>query len=584
MRAEDITPLAWGRLWRGRSVAILIILVIIDAWAWQAWLARDHELQNAEFLTQSLARAAESQINGTMHGIERLFDDAALRIDPVTWPDAATHEWFRARLSGFPEISAMIVADRDGQVIGSTISRDPPKPPAGKQNIADRDYFTAIKANYPQRKFLIGRPLASRFSDRLSIPLVRALSAADGSFAGVLVAGLDPGALRQAIDSVNIEDEGGAAVFGEGATFLARAPSHDQYVGRAIADSPLFREHILRHPSGTAQIVSVADGNDKIVAYRTLEPYSLVVTVGLSTRTALSEWRRMLLREGLALGALAFALLGVAILYDRRTEAAWRLTRQLADSHASLERQVLERTAHLAASNAELEHFAYAASHDLQEPLRNVTSFLQLLSRRYQGRLDAQADEYITFAVRAAKQMSTLIAGILAYSRISRAETAPEAIDPGRLARTALDSLAVAVEEAGATIEIERLPAVLGSPAPIQSVFQNLIGNAVKYRAPDRKPQIRISGHDCGEGMVEIAVGDNGIGIEQQYFETIFGLFQRLNHRELYDGTGIGLALCRRVVESHGGRIWVDSQPDVGTTIRFTLRKAESPPPADGQA
>ncbi|OAN43017.1 hypothetical protein A6A04_09990 [Paramagnetospirillum marisnigri] len=548
------------------------MLSICSLWAWQSWQNRERELANAEILVGSLARASESQVDGAMRAAEFLLDEAAARIDVMSGIDPAEYEWFRARLSGMPEISAMVVADANGDVIGPTISREPARLPQGRTNIADRHYFEEVKAQFPQRKFLIGRPLPSRFSDRLSIPVVRALTALDGGFAGVIVAGYQPSALRDRISSVVIEDEGGAAVFRHDAVMMARVPGHDQYIGKAFPNTPIFQELLPKQRSGVSRFVAPTDGNDKIIAYRALERYPLVVTVGITKNTVLANWRRDTLFQGVALGILSSALIAIALLYDRRAAAALLLTRQLADSHATLEAQVEERTAHLAAANAELEHFAYAASHDLQEPLRNVTSFLQLLARRYRGQLDSEADEFIDYAVRGAKQMSTLITDVLAYSSAGRLDTQPEVHDSEPLARAAIAALDTAIRDAGATIQIGALPTILGHPVLVQSLFQNLIANAVKYRHPDRPPMVTIEAKISPDApMVEFAISDNGIGIEADYLERIFGLFQRLHPRDRFEGTGIGLALCRKIVERHGGRIWAESQRGLGTTVRFTL-------------
>ncbi len=561
---------AW--MWRGRAAAALLVVSICVLWGWQAWQNRERELANAEILVTSLQRAAESQIDGSMRAIEFLLDEAANRIDPATWPDPAQQEWFRARLTGLPEISALVVADADGRVVGNAISREPARPPRGKANIADRAYFTDIKAQFPARTLLIGTPLPSRFSDSTSIPIVRALSRPDGSFGGVIVAGLRPSSLRDKLDSVLIKDDGVAIVFNSTAMYLARSPDNDRFLGRSIPESPLIRDHVMVNRAGVAHYRAVADGFEKIAAYRTLERYPLVVVVGITKQAALAYWNRLMLMEGLALGVLSAALLAAAMLFDRRAAATLRLTELLSASHADLERQVEERTAHLAATNAELEHFAYAASHDLQEPLRNVTGFLQLLSRRYGGTLDAEADEYIGFAVKAAKQMSALITDVLTYSRIGGSEGQLEPTDATMLAKAATETLAPAIQDAQATVEIAPLPRVVCHPAQVQSLFQNLIGNSVKYRDPARPATVTIRSMpgDSPE-MAEFLVSDNGIGIETQYLENIFGLFQRLHPRARFEGTGIGLALCRKIVERHQGRIWAESVAGQGTTVRFTL-------------
>ncbi|MBX9634797.1 MAG: hypothetical protein K2X44_07420, partial [Magnetospirillum sp.] len=441
-------------------------------------------------------------------------------------------------------------------------------------DLSDREYYGNSVKQFPGRRFYIPQPVISRFSHLASIPMAQAIAGRDGHFAGMVVAGVDPAAFRDKLGSVLIEADGGASVIRRDGIFLARMPNHDQFLGRSVGTSPLFQEHLVQSANGVAHFVSVADGNDKIVGYRTLPNYPLVVTVGITKRTALARWHSQMMIEAAVLALVACALFGLAWLYDLRAVASHRLTEELARNRDLLERQVAERTAHLAASNAELEQFAYVASHDLQEPLRTITGFLQLLARRYQGQLDAEADEFIEFAVGGAKRMATLINDLLAFSRVGRNETPDEPCDAQALAQAAADSLGTAVAECGAAISIGSLPKVWCRPAELQSVFQNLMGNAVKYRDDQRAPVVTVAAEPAGGGMIRFTVTDNGIGIDPEYHERIFGIFQRLHPRDRFEGTGIGLALCRRIVDRHGGRIWIESQPDMGTTMLFTLRAA----------
>jgi signal transduction histidine kinase len=235
-----------------------------------------------------------------------------------------------------------------------------------------------------------------------------------------------------------------------------------------------------------------------------------------------------------------------------------------------------ERTAELERSNTELEQFAYVASHDLQEPLRKVASFTQLLERRYKGQLDERADQYIAFAVDGAKRMQGLINDLLAFSRVGRLTREHVEIGAGELVEQALTNLSVAIEEAGATITVaEDMPRVLVDEALLVGVFQNLIGNALKFRA-EQPPQIRVSWADAGDEW-EFSVADNGIGIEPEYADRIFVIFQRLHAKDAYPGTGIGLAMARKIMEYHGGRMWLDTSVTSGTVFRFTLPKIAAP-------
>ena len=245
--------------------------------------------------------------------------------------------------------------------------------------------------------------------------------------------------------------------------------------------------------------------------------------------------------------------------------------RQLTELAAGLDAQALE----LRRSNAELEQFAYVASHDLQEPLRKVASFCQLLEKRYGDSLDERGQQYIDFAVDGAKRMQVLITDLLTFSRVGRVNDAHESVSLDSALDKALANLATAVEESEARIDrSDRLPAIEGDPTLLAMLWQNLVGNAIKFRAADRDPVITIScapDPDEPDRMWQLAVADNGIGIPPEFAEKVFVIFQRLHSRESYSGTGIGLALCKKIVDHHGGRIWIDSSYAAGTRICFTL-------------
>ncbi|MWK36810.1 HAMP domain-containing protein [Actinomadura sp. J1-007] len=253
--------------------------------------------------------------------------------------------------------------------------------------------------------------------------------------------------------------------------------------------------------------------------------------------------------------------------------------RQLQDRTADLDVQ----TAELRRSNGELEQFAYVASHDLQEPLRKVASFCQLLQRRYADQLDDRANQYIEFAVDGAKRMQVLINDLLTFSRVGRVYDRDEPLDLDEPLDKALRNLQGTLEETGARVERpERLPRVRGDMTPLTMLWQNLVGNAVKFRAPDRTPEVEIGCRETDEGW-EFSVIDNGIGIAPEFADKVFVIFQRLHGRDAYEGTGIGLALCKKIVESYGGRIWLDTGRAEGAGIHFVLPRTD-PGPDDAEA
>lgn len=240
------------------------------------------------------------------------------------------------------------------------------------------------------------------------------------------------------------------------------------------------------------------------------------------------------------------------------------LERELARTRAELE----ARAGELERSNGDLERFAYAVSHDLAEPLRTITGFSELLRRRYEGELGEEGDEFLAFIIKAAQRQRDLIDGLLTYSRAARSELELEPVDCGALVRQVLEGVKRLVAEKGARVTIGPLPTVRAAPDQLGRVFQNLLTNACKFS--ESAPEVEISAERAG-GCVRFSVSDNGVGVEPEYAEKVFGMFERLHPRDEYPGTGVGLALCRTIVERHGGRIWVEQREGGGSVFQFTI-------------
>ncbi|WP_329073781.1 sensor histidine kinase [Streptomyces niveus] len=315
-----------------------------------------------------------------------------------------------------------------------------------------------------------------------------------------------------------------------------------------------------------------------LVHFTVVRPLDTVRTA--SRRVAGGDFDHAIPAHGPAdLRTLAAAVEGMRLRVVSELATSRRDEAELARQAAELDASAVE----LRRSNGELEQFAYVASHDLQEPLRKVASFCQLLEKRYGDQLDDRAAQYIGFAVDGAKRMQVLINDLLAFSRVGRVQDAQEPVALDAALDRALRNLSVTIEETGAVLERPaELPEVVGDPTLLTMLWQNLVGNAVKFRRPDRDPRVAITvDREAAPGFWTFTVTDNGIGIAEEFAEKVFVIFQRLHARDAYAGTGIGLSLCKKVVEHSGGRIWIDTAHTDGTRIAFTLPVPEAPEAAE---
>ena len=252
-------------------------------------------------------------------------------------------------------------------------------------------------------------------------------------------------------------------------------------------------------------------------------------------------------------------------LYQRNLE----LEREVAVRRAA-EAALQEQAAALVRSNGDLEQFAYVASHDLQAPLRTISGFSQLLLKRCAGTLDAESQEFLGFIDEGTKRMHALIVDIRAFSRVSRSQLAPKPVDLQAIVGAVCTQLKFNLEAAGAEVVAESLPTIVADPTQMSLLFQNLIDNGVKFRRPGVAPRLRIHAEQAAEGT-HVVVEDNGIGIPAEHAERVFTIFQRLHHADEYAGTGIGLPICKKIVERAGGRIWVEAAPGGGAAFHFTV-------------
>ena len=255
--------------------------------------------------------------------------------------------------------------------------------------------------------------------------------------------------------------------------------------------------------------------------------------------------------------------------FNSMAEELERLEKENREVHNSLEKKVRHRTAEMESKNKELEQFAYVASHDLQEPLRTISGFVELLQKQYRGRLDANSDKLLDYILQASDRMKVLIKDLLDYSRLGR-EKAIKEVDCNHLLAEVLADLDQIIKESGASVLTGPLPVIQAYPTELKLLFQNLITNSIKFHKPGLAPAVAI-GSEKENGHWKFSVRDNGIGIDQQFSERIFIIFQRLHNRSQYEGSGIGLAHCKKIAELHGGNIWVESELGQGSRFFFTI-------------
>ncbi|WP_096702285.1 ATP-binding protein [Magnetospirillum sp. 15-1] len=543
---------------RWRLVALLLFVnASVLGLAWMSLDASYRQYQDrAAVTTRNTNRLVSQSIAGDIDQIDLALlsvADEAARIQRTGGALAGSEmKAFLEHLQGRLKMTdSLRLANVAGDVIAGS------EEPQVGINTADREYFSSLRDD-PKLGLVISPPILGRISNKWVLIFARRLTLSDGSFGGIVFAPVTIAWFEQKFNNLEVGPQGTVVMRGDASRnfdLLARFP-HAGYVGQTTV-SPTFTARITAHPQGgTYEAVAGADNIRRTFSYQPIANYPLITLVGMATEDYLGEWRK----EGIKVIVLAGAFIIVTSLGGIGMLRTWR----------ALER----RTEELARSNADLEQFAYVASHDLQTPLRNIASYAQLLARRYEGRLDKDADEFIGYIVGGAKHMSSMIPDLLDYARVSRSPPEFVPVDLNAVVEAVLANLGPDIQASGATIKMDTLPVVLAEARQAESLFQNLMENALIYRQPDAPPQIEITATLEPKGLWRIAVHDNGIGIEPAYFEKIFIIFQRLEPNRFPGGTGIGLALCRRIVHRFGGTIWVESEPKKGTTFNFTLHSS----------
>ena len=535
-------------------------------------------------------------------------------------PDRAaeTETLFRTLLPVHAIYANIGAIDPDGYIFASAV------PVTNRVYLGDRSYFKIARDT---QKFAIGEFQLGRITGKPTLNMAHPIRGKfSGQFHGVVYLALDLNWLNQLAAKAELPDGSTLTVIDRDANILVRysIPESDRnWVGESLKSNP----GVMKFLKSGGETVAVGTGLDGVKRLYTSTPLNRTqgiadahVFVGIPVKVAYAFANHTLAQNLIILGivsvlALAAAWIAgdvfvlrhvrglvaaakkmrlgtlsarsgvehgpgeigelaqsfdeMAAALEQQVGELQRAEGELKELNEDLEKRVVDRTLELKRSNEDLEQFAYVASHDLQEPLRMIRNYLQLLQQRYKTELDPNAHDFINFALDGSKRMNQLIHDLLAYSRVGTHGKELVVTECDQALEDALANLTVAIEESKAEVKRDSLPPVIGDEVQLTQLFQNLIGNAVKFRG-EATPKVHVGVQRKG-GEWEFTVRDNGIGIAEQDFQRIFVVFQRLHNREKYPGTGIGLSVCKKIVERHGGRIWVESKPGKGTTFHFTI-------------
>jgi signal transduction histidine kinase len=579
-------------------IAALPLFLVQSVIYWEWFLTQQADELNAN---REIARSVATAFLAFVRDVSRqnAAVNAAIKVSEPNFAAQARRLLETNRIE-YPSIDAWYLVDLEGRIVA-----------AARTDLLGRRSRVALDALHTMTE---GRPAVvtdliaqGTFGNRV-FAIARRLEDANQRPAGAVVAEIDPLKLGEVALTFQRVEAGRYALFDrKGVRVFSSA--NPKLVGLAARQEDHLLDLALRERHDTEGVAKLPPDDRRSLAARVYVP-ELGWVVGASRPIDVAmadEWRGL---GWIALtNLLIVALSGLgAVLIGRRIvrhlarleeharalgqgnlqhrlaagglrELAELDTRfnQMAESLQQRAQEVDRAMADLARSNRELEQFAYVASHDLQEPLRVITGYLQLIERRCRGALDEEAEQFIGYVVEAVYRMQQLIADLLEYSRVGMRGRPFQTVAMERLFGEAVAALGQSIAENKAVIQRDALPEVVGDPTQLRQLLQNLIANAIKFHGAC-PPEIHVSARTEADHWV-FAVRDNGIGIEPQYWDKIFVIFQRLHSRQQYSGTGIGLAICKRIAERHGGRIWVDSVPGVGSTFFFSLSRKVTPTP-----
>lgn len=575
-RDRGFTPPTQARKIALAMIAALLLLVGLQ-------LHRDHAaaIEQGSRLTDAVVNAMEQQLNGSIRALHSLLEEAADGAESGHWNDPDFVEMLQTRLREFPEAKFISRIDKDGWLRSNTIPYT--GLPAGGIDVSDRGYFRRQKDAGPKSDMWVGDPVVGRLTHERTIHMSHPVFSSKGEFDGVVMVAVSPDGYGDFLRSIMLEPAGAASILRLDGSFLARAPDLESKFGMNIAGSELFTVAIPKSPKGVLRLVAKADGNDKLLAYRVIPDYDLVVTAGLSMSTALKGWWDMVLLEGVTVLLFVSALFYWAWQADlragRSAQAQGLLEEVVSERTAQLEhssRLAEDRARRLAVVNEELGRLAQVTAHHLQEPLRPIVSYSQMIRRRLADNEDEELNDWLGFVEHAGLRLKALLRDFQRYAGVLALEPSAEVTDADEALTLALARIRPLITESGAEISRTPLPWVEADRQSLAGVFLQLIDNAIRHRHPDRRPKIIVDVVELGK-FWSFSVADNAKGIDPNLTAKAFDAFERLGETG-DDSTGLGLAICRAVVQSHGGRIWIEPLPE-GSAFHFTLPKGRPPEP-----
>lgn len=606
----------------------LVLLAVIPAMAvtfFNGITQRRLAKANAEEDALRLARVVSSFEAAQIEGARQL--TLALSLSSSLAPEnpQQCNQFLHSIHQRLPMYSSLSFATANGDITCTSLADTTAK------NISNVPYFQeALKTG----DFVIGNITTGFLTGKIILPMAMPVKDASLQTIGVFIASLDTATISNMAVDIQLPPDSALLIVSRDGTVLYRYPGEEQYSGRVYIDEPLIRQILSRPGEGISETPGL-DSVNRIYAFTPLETEAtnqLLVSVGIPTAVAFADVDReflsnMLWISFIALMAIAVAWFAGDLLFLRvvsLTAERDKAEAKLREANQQLETRVIERTAELDVankqlsveleerqktlfqlrrretelkkmlvlverSNRELESFAYITSHDLQEPLRKIQAFSDRLTRRYSENLDEEGVGFISRMSAAANRMQLMINDLLSYSRLTTQAGEFKPVDLNQIAADVLSDLEVRLEETGGQVIIDPLPTIFADSSQMRQLLMNLINNGIKFHRPDVPPAVHVKSRPVAgttpggsDNKIEMTVEDNGIGFDEKYLDRIFLPFQRLHGHDIYEGSGIGLAICRKIAERHGGSITAKSTPNEGSCFIITL--SQNPDPQNGDS